>query len=187
MDLVPEDRKAIVFEKRSKQLQSKAGKFTVKTFATSIWEISLYKAWTEIVSSLISSMGTLRQALSKFAEASGAKEINLFEKNTFLLTCSYPQPGEGQSSSGEGNAEGDDGQRFEKISHIIKKFKLSCMSSKVKFRSMVISTKNFTAYLDEFTTATYIMIILGDKKVNLELLRLNVALARDEFEKIMNQ
>ncbi len=59
------------------------------------------------------------------------------------------------------------------------------MTANVKFKSMVIQTKNFTAYLDEFTEATYIMIIINEKKVNSELLRLNVALAREQFEKMM--
>lgn len=174
MDLIPEERKESLFEKRKAQLQAKAGNFKVTAFPTSIWEITLYKAWTDIVASLISSMPKLKSSLSKFATACGAEEINLFERNTFLLTCNYA------------NKESNDDQRFEKISHIIKKFKLSCMTAHVKFKSMVIQTKNFTAYLDEFTKATYIMIIINDKKVNLELLKLNVELARDEFEKIIN-
>lgn len=174
MDLIPEERKEVLFEKRKAQLKEKAGKFKVTAFPTSIWEISLYKAWTEIVSSLISSMPKLKASLANFATACGAQEINLFERSTFILTCNYA------------TKQCTDEQRFEKISHIIKKFKLSCMSAHAQFKSMVIQTKNFTAYLDEFTKATYIMIIINDKKVNLELLRMNVALAKDEFENIIN-
>ena len=111
MDLVPEGKRQSLFEKRKAQLQSKAGNFTITAFPTSIWEITLYKAWTEIVASLTSNMPKLKESLANFAAACGAEEVILFEKNTFLLTCSYT------------SKEISDDQRFEKISHIIKKFK----------------------------------------------------------------
>jgi len=50
---------------------------------------------------------------------------------------------------------------------------------------MVIKTKDFTTYLDEFTKSTYVMIIINDKSVNLELLTLNIELSRKIFEGIM--
>ena len=176
MDLVPDDRKVEVFESRKKQLEEKAaGKFKIECFATSIWEISLYKAWTSIVSSLTLNREEIKNSLKNYAEACEADEVILFEKNTFLLTSSY--------SSRENN----DDQRFEKISHIIKKFKLSCMSSNSSFQSMVIQTKNFTAYLDEFTSSTYIMVVLSNKNVNLELIKLNTALCRQSFEEKLSK
>lgn len=51
---------------------------------------------------------------------------------------------------------------------------------------MVIKTKNFTTYLEEFTKSTYIMIIINDRSVNLELLTLNIDLTRKAFEAIIN-
>lgn len=174
MDLVPEGKRQSLFEKRKAQLQSKAGNFTITAFPTSIWEITLYKAWTEIVASLTSNMPKLKESLANFAAACGAEEVILFEKNTFLLTCSYT------------SKEISDDQRFEKISHIIKKFKLSCMTTHAKFQSMIIQTKNFTTYLDEFTKSTYIMVISNDKNVNLELLKLNATLCKKKFEELIN-
>ena len=50
---------------------------------------------------------------------------------------------------------------------------------------MIIKTKNFTTYLEEFTKSTYIMIIINDKSVNLELLSLNIEISRKTFEGIM--
>lgn len=175
MDLVFEGNKTQVFEKRKKQLEERCGQFKIQVFATSIWEITLYRAWTEIVSSLVQHMDSLKESLKVFANACGAEEVILFEKNTFLLTCHYSVK------------ESSDEQRFEKISHIIKKFKLSCLATHSKLKSMSIQTKNFITYLDEFTKATYIMIIMNEKKSNLELLRLNVNLTRKSFEeKISN-
>jgi hypothetical protein len=51
---------------------------------------------------------------------------------------------------------------------------------------MLIKTKNFSTYLEEFTRSTYIMIIINDKSVNNELLRLNIDLSRSTFEDIIN-
>jgi len=173
MDLIAEHRKQIVFEKRKKEVSDRAGKFTVTCFPTSIWEVTLYKAWTEIVSTIIMDMDTLKAALANFAEACGAEEVILFEKSTFLLTCHHS------------NKPINDDQRFEKISHIIKKFKLSCINTKSQFQSMVIKTKNFTTYLEEFTKSTYVMIIINDKSVNLGLLSLNIDISKKKFEAII--
>ena len=51
---------------------------------------------------------------------------------------------------------------------------------------MVIKTKSFTSYLEEFTKSTYIMIILSDTSVNQELIKLNIELSKTNFENIIN-
>jgi Ras-related GTP-binding protein A/B len=89
MDLIADHRKQSVFEKRKKEVGDRGGKFSITCFPTSIWEVSLYKAWTEVVSTLIMDMDTLKGALTNFAEACNAEEVILFEKSTFLLTCHY--------------------------------------------------------------------------------------------------
>lgn len=175
MDLVPDHKKQTVYDKRKKDIQDKAGNFEVFCFPTSIWEVTLYKAWTEIVSTLILDMNSLKRGLANFANCCNAEEVILFEKSTFLLTCFYSKK------------QLSDEQRFEKISHIIKKFKLSCINTKSQFQSLVIKTKNFTTYLEEFTKSTYIMIILQDKSVNLDLLKLNIELSKKTLDNIIAQ
>jgi Ras-related GTP-binding protein A/B len=175
MDLVLDQKRNEVFHKRRVQLESKSGNFTIKCFPTSIWEASLYKAWTLIVSELSPNKEIIEKSLKNFADACQSSEVVLFEKNTFLLYFAYST-----------KKEGDDEQRFEKISHIIKKFKLSCMSSNSSFKSMVIETKDYSAYLDEFTNATYILVILPRKNVSIEMLKLNTSLSRKAFEDKLN-
>lgn len=51
---------------------------------------------------------------------------------------------------------------------------------------MVIKSNTFTTYLEEFTKSTYIMLILKNESVNLELLKLNIELARKPYEEIIN-
>ena len=89
MDLIPENRKQEVFEKRCKEIAERVNKFEFRCFATCIWETSLYRAWTYIVSSLIMDMDKLKVGLKNFALACNAEEVILFEKSTFLLTCHY--------------------------------------------------------------------------------------------------
>ena len=117
---------------------------------------------------------SIKQSLKNFSQVCGVEEVILFEKNTFLLLCSFT------------DKEIKDEQRFEKISHIIKKFKLSCMTTNSRFESMIIQTRNYTTYLDEFTSSTYIMVIINSKNTNLELIKLNVALCRKTFEEKLN-
>ena len=179
MDLVMEESREEIFKKRKAQLEEKSGIFKIKCYPTSIWEASLYKAWTQIVSELSPNKAGIEKSLKNFAEACEANEVVLFEKNTFLLCFAYCTIKEDDNTN--------DDQRFEKISHIIKKFKLSCMSSNSSFKSMVIETKNYSAYMDEFTNATYILVILSNKKVSLELLKLNTALCRQSFEDKLNE
>ena len=58
-----------------------------------------------------------------------------------------------------------DVHRFEKISNIIKQFKLSCSKMAASFQSMEVRNSSFAAFIDVFTTNTYIMVILSDPSI----------------------
>lgn len=57
----------------------------MKTFATSIWDETLYRAWSQIVYSLIPNMDVLELQLRDFCAVSGVSEVVLFERATFLV------------------------------------------------------------------------------------------------------
>ena len=79
--------------------------------------------------------------------------------------------------------EHSDPHRFEKISNIIKQFKLSCRSvengniagiythvfpnSKLQaqFKSMEVRNHTFAAFIDTFTPNTYVMVIMTDSSI----------------------
>ncbi len=103
-----------MFKKRENELLSLSAPNKVVCFRTSIWDETLYKAWSSIVYSLIPNMKTLESHLQKFCEICEADEIVLFERATFLVI-----------SHSTRKSHRDD-HRFEKISNIIKQFKLSC-------------------------------------------------------------
>ena len=89
MDLIEKSRRQKIFEIRKKEIEDRSKNYQVQCFATSIWEISLYKAWTEIASTLITNKDKLKNSLDKLGEACNAEEVILFEKSTFLVTCHY--------------------------------------------------------------------------------------------------
>ena len=56
--------------------------FKTVIFQTSIWDISLYKAWANIISDLIPKVDKIKDILKKFINACWADEVTLLEKNT---------------------------------------------------------------------------------------------------------
>jgi hypothetical protein len=55
--------------------------------------------------------------------------------------------------------------RFEKISNIIKQFKLSCSKLAASFQSMEVRNATFAAFIDIFTSNTYVMVIMSDPTI----------------------
>ncbi len=58
-----------------------------------------------------------------------------------------------------------DPHRFEKISNIIKQFKLSCSKTQAHFESMEVRGRNFAAYIDFLTPNTYVLVATRDPTV----------------------
>ncbi|KAI0053881.1 rraga protein [Auriscalpium vulgare] len=84
MDLVAGDKGAQL-EKKRRELQHESGEVGVTVFGTSIYDESLYKAWSRIVHTIIPNATILSKHLTTFAEACSATEVILFERTTFLV------------------------------------------------------------------------------------------------------
>ena len=82
-------------------------------------------------------------------------------------------------------ANHEDVHRFEKISNIIKQFKLSCIKTNYQFQSMVVKNEKFTSFIDEFTSSTYIMVIVSDPDIEQEAIAMNIKASKDYFESII--
>ena len=80
MDLVAEEQREQIFQKKDSILKQQALPLKVTCFKTSIWDETLYKAWSSIVYSLIPNVGVLEQHLKNFCTITEADEIVLFEK-----------------------------------------------------------------------------------------------------------
>eukprot|EP00428_Durinskia_dybowskii_P070224 CAMPEP_0170407198 /NCGR_PEP_ID=MMETSP0117_2-20130122/28120_1 /TAXON_ID=400756 /ORGANISM="Durinskia baltica, Strain CSIRO CS-38" /LENGTH=303 /DNA_ID=CAMNT_0010664431 /DNA_START=71 /DNA_END=982 /DNA_ORIENTATION=+ len=177
MDLVAEDDREREFAERAALVQSKSAHFKMRAFPTSIWDETLYKAWSQIVYSLIPNVAVLETQLRDFSTICAADEVVLFERATFLVISHTSTLG----------AEHYDTHRFERISNIIKQFKISCSKSNSQFRGMEVRNSQFTAYIDMFTGNTYIMVIMAgtSSKIPTTLTQLNIAAARKHFEKFI--
>ena len=85
MDLIAEQNRKFKFESLKRQALSKTPDgIDVSFFQTSIWDETLYEAWSSLVHQLIPNIEAVEAALHNFAELIEAEEVILFEKATFL-------------------------------------------------------------------------------------------------------
>ncbi|BFZ56579.1 GTP-binding protein gtr1 [Savitreella phatthalungensis] len=180
MDLVQEEMRDKVYMERSRHLAHHSQGLNITCIATSIWDETLYKAWSSIVYTLIPNIPVLERHLETFAENAGAEEVVLFERTTFLVI----------THATRGTTPHPDPQRFEKISNIVKLFKLSCSKMQASFTSFEMRGQNFSAFITQYTPDTYILVVIGQSStgsgcpqesattlVNIEMARQRFALS----------
>lgn len=172
MDLVQEDQRDLIFRAREEDLKRLSLPLECTCFRTSIWDETLYRAWSSIVYMLIPNVKELEQSLKQFTNIIDADEVLLFERATFLV-ISYCQ-----------RQHHRDVHRFEKVSNIIKQFKLSCSKLAAQFQSMEVRNTNFAAFIDVFTANTYVMVIMSDPAIPSAATLINIRNARKHFEKL---
>jgi len=174
MDTVEEANRDEVFQERKALIQSRTGDFPFRAFSTSIWDETLYKAWSMIVYSLIPNIKTLESHLDRFCAICNADEVVLFERATFLVI------------SHATHRDNGDAHRYEKISNVCKQFKLACRSASA-FQAMEVRNSRFTAYLDYFTTNTNIMVVTSPENICTATTQLNIRVARKHFEQLIKE
>lgn len=153
MDLVADEAKEKLFQERVAMIKDRSMGLRLTCFQTSIWDETLYKAWSAIVYSLIPNTKELAAKLSEFRRILDADEVVLFERASFLVVSQAT------------HTEHRDVHRFEKISNIIKQFKLSCSKTQAQLHSMKVANSTFTAFIEEFTSNTFAMVITSDRTV----------------------
>ncbi|KAJ1462627.1 Gtr1/RagA G protein conserved region-domain-containing protein [Pelagophyceae sp. CCMP2097] len=173
MDLIKDEVQSRVFAEREAQILRFGGSLNVRCFRTSIWDETLYHAWSHIVYSLVPNTALLESHLTEFCGVCGADEVVLFELTTFLVIAHATL------------RPHSDVHRFEKISNIIKQFKLSCRKAQAQFEGMLVRNGRFTALFDLFTKNTCIMVVLSDASLaHTSTLKTNVAHFRVLMENI---
>lgn len=178
MDLVAPEERRLMFDQRQAMILESCSDLavTVKCFPSSIWDETLYRAWSQIVYSLVPNTALLGDHLNEFCNICGADEIVLFESTTFLVIAFC-----------EAATTHSDVHRFEKISNIIKQFKLSCRKAQAQFEGMVVQNSKFTAFCNLFTANTCIMVIVSDPEVQPAAIQLNIDAAMPHFERLIPQ
>lgn len=178
MDLVSLEERVAMFENRQALIRETCQGLavTVRCFPSSIWDETLYRAWSQIVYSLVPNTALLGEHLNELCNICGADEIVLFESTTFLVIA-FCESGSAHS----------DVHRFEKISNIMKQFKLSCRKAQAQFEGMVVQNSKFTAFCNLFTANTCIMVVLSDPEVQPAAIQLNIEAATPHFERLIPQ
>ncbi|KAL7671111.1 hypothetical protein ACOME3_006020 [Neoechinorhynchus agilis] len=176
MDLVPAVDKETVFQSMETELKGltavdQGRAEPCKCFPTSIWDETLYKAWSQIVYMLIPNMALLERKLQNFADLLDADEVLLFERATFLVISQCTR------------TMHRDINRFEKISSIIKQFKQSCTKLATSFQCMEVRNSMFCAFIESFTQNTYVMVITSSPSSG-GMTVVNIRNARKYFGKI---
>ncbi|CAI4035365.1 hypothetical protein SMKI_13G0120 [Saccharomyces mikatae IFO 1815] len=183
MDLVQLDKREELFQIMMRNLSETSSEFGFPNligFPTSIWDESLYKAWSQIVCSLIPNMSNHQSNLKKFKGVMNALEIILFERTTFLVICSSngENSDDGHESTDNSNALLDP-KRFEKISNIMKNFKQSCTKLKSGFKTLIL---NNNIYVSELSSNMVCFIVLKEMNIPQELVLENIKKAKEFFQ-----
>lgn len=182
MDLVQSEYKERVLHDKTTAIFARSGRFqrTIRTYGTSIWDQTLYKAWGMIVHSLIPNLEVIERVLESLAKTTNAEEIILFEERTFLTVTSV------KSKVGDRNPYDD---RYETLSNILKTFRTSLgtyTNSKTShpFAEFSIKTTRFNLVIARLTTTTYALVIFPPGEAEFQCARLNILKARDGFTEL---
>ena len=180
MDLVQTRLRQQLFEERAEYIRqaSEGFKDTVEFYATSIWDQSLYKAWTQIIYFLIPNAGTIEMMLRQLAEVISARELILYERTTCLMVTHVTRGSE------NGNPFTD---RFERISSILKTHKQSLAkhtgipAGSANFAELQIKTGRFMFFITRLTENTNLAVCIPASEHIFNAARVNISLARHKF------
>ena len=82
MDSIREEIRDEIFAEKTARIMEASRRLSFKDktqcFRTSIWDETLYKAWSAIISILLPNKNRLQLSLQRFCSTIGAKEVILF-------------------------------------------------------------------------------------------------------------
>jgi len=144
-------------------------------YGTSIWDESLYVAWSNIIKYILPDIRFFNESLASIANTVLCDEVILVEKFTFLVLGSYSK-----------RAEEGEIAKYETISRMVKNFKIECAKNGKEFSSVHINSRKFSVIIQEFTKNTYILMLFYNKNIKPALVSLNLKLASQIFENSKN-
>jgi len=172
MDLIQEDDSQQIFSDIKANV-SRLIPSTMKSefFGTSIWNETLFKAWSSIVRSLIPNLVPIENALKRLCAICDSDEIVVFEKHTFLVVSQVTL------------REQRDPHRLEKMSNVVKAFKLRCgyyrgqTVNKIKVQNSL-----FKCLIMDFTKTTSVMVINSQNSTQSAAITSNFEASAKHFE-----
>ncbi|KAE9961498.1 hypothetical protein BLS_001919 [Venturia inaequalis] len=182
MDLVQANLRARLFHERSNYIRDNSEHFAenVAFFPTSIWDQSLYKAWTQIIYFLIPNAEKIEGMLRQLAEVIDARELILYERVTCLMVTKVSR----------GDKENPFHDRFERISSILKTHKQSMAkhtgipAGSANFAELQIKASGFMFFITRLTENTNLAACIPPEEHIFNAARVNIALARPRFAEL---
>ena len=178
LDLIAPTKRSAVFEEYKRKIQNiTPEEHIIDIFGTSIWNESLYYAWSVIIKHIIPDITFFNTILSSMAKLIQCEEIIVVEKASFLIIGSY-------------NKDTKDAKnilKYERISTLVKNFKIGCSKKGKEIESIVIRNQDFTIVLEVFTKNTFILLMFYDKDLQPSLVSLNIKLVHDWFANSKNE
>lgn len=120
----------------------------------------LFEKATFLVMSYYTRMGA---AESKPHTLVGADEVTLQDNDTDAMLMQGLSESMLPDARRRPNVQSDD--RYERISEMVKHFKISCLDSHHQIQGLELRTQTFAAYLDVLTSSTYILVIVTDPAI----------------------
>lgn len=202
MDLVQPAQKQADFDAWITGVKAAAGDRPLTVYGTSIYEDTLYRAWSAIIRILVPNVSDLSRNLSILSKSCGAIETVIFEKNTFLLVAkstvdepesdflmvkhNVPDDQEERHAIQSTKSHGPI-NRFEVITKLIKTFKNdSRRHSSETFESLRMEIADFTLVLESLTATSYVLVIASNEepRISPEAIALNISMVRARFEQL---
>ena len=180
MDLVQHELREKIYEERCQMIAARSEGLSLETFASSIWDQTLYKAWAGIVHKMIPNLSIIEGFLEAFAKQMQAEEIVLFERSTFLTVANVVT---------QYGADNDNVDRHERISNIMKSYKHTAArntrttAASASFLLYKVQTPRFNCFLARFTENTYVFVVVPAGEASFNCAVLNTMMARDAFSK----
>ncbi|EAL50844.1 GTP-binding protein, putative [Entamoeba histolytica HM-1:IMSS-B] len=174
MDVFEEDEKDYQYLQKEGKIKLVSKPFRVVSYPTSIYDDTLYSAWSAITYSLIPMITEVEDKLNSFCNFIEADEIVVYEASS-LLVISYSS-----------RVEFDESRRFENISTSIKSFYHSCTDlKKTQFKNIRVELPDKKVYFDTFTSSTFIMVIFSNPCLTFTNVAMNVKAIRNKFEDLI--
>jgi Ras-related GTP-binding protein A/B len=177
------DQKERVFNERASEVRATCNEEGFQTeqvdfWPTSIWDQSLYRAWTKVIYFLVPNAMVIENMLGKFADLLSARELILYERTTCLVVTHVSRGVDKKNPFVD---------RFERISSILKAHRHSMakhtgtMASEVSFAEMQVKTRTFMLFITQLTENTNLAVIMPNDEGAFNAARVNVQLAKKEF------
>ncbi|KAJ1658621.1 GTP-binding protein gtr1 [Dispira simplex] len=173
MDLVASELRQSVVEEKTAELMRRANRLRIEVYSTSIFEDSLYRAWSHIMNSIMPNIDTIRDHLQKFCEVADVSQVVLFEKTSFL------------SIAGHHLNATEDMVPYDKLSSALKRFNLALNNNRTtSFKLVRLRLNGFILIITNFTKNTVLMAVDNNPNMTSATLLSNINFAREHFKKL---